>query len=29
MQFGFGMGPDASWMREELTTQGVANAPSQ
>ncbi len=23
MQFGFGMGPDTAWMREELTTQGV------
>ncbi|MDR9418669.1 BrxA/BrxB family bacilliredoxin [Gracilimonas sp.] len=23
MQFGFGMGPDTSWMREELTKYGV------
>lgn len=23
MQFGFGMGPDTSWMREELTRYGV------
>ncbi len=23
MQFGFGVGPDASWMREELTNLGV------
>lgn len=23
MQFGFGMGPDTSWMREELTQFGV------
>lgn len=23
MQFGFGVGPDTSWMREELTTLGV------
>lgn len=23
MQFGFGMGPDTSWMREELTQLGV------
>ena len=23
MQFGFGMGPDTSWMREELTKYGI------
>lgn len=26
MQFGFGMGPDVNWMREELTQLGVSEA---